>query len=80
MPYDNEMSGALFQNKNKTRDAQPGWKGTTTIEGKEYWVSGWVNVPKDGGDKYISLRYEEKEVQNSLNESSNNDFDDDIPF
>lgn len=83
MAYDNELSGALFANKNKTKETQPGWKGTITIQGVEYWASGWVNKAQNSGDKYISLKFEPKDNQiggKPAPTKSGDDFDDDIPF
>lgn len=48
----NKNSGYLFVNKKKT-GKQPDYRGKITIEGKEYWLSGWESE-KDG-EKMWSL-------------------------
>ena len=54
-----DMRGRLGPNKNKTSDKHPNLKGSITIEGREYWLSGWVNH-NDDGTKWISLTAEAK--------------------
>ncbi len=80
----NENSGALFKNDRKTRDSQPGWKGSATIDGKEYWVSCWVNEGKATsripGQKYLSIKFTEKEEEQKASDAPATDFDDNIPF
>ena len=42
--YDN--SGAIFINDKKEREGHPDRTGQATIDGVDYWVSGWI---KKGG-------------------------------
>lgn len=82
---DNEIvdagEGAMFKNKKKTRDSQPGYSGSAMIDGKDYWVSCWVNKGKPTsripGETYMSLKFTLKEEQAP---AGNTDFDDEIPF
>lgn len=85
--YDNTNSGVMFKNDRKTKETQPGWKGTVNIGGQEYWVSGWVNEIKGGprrGEKMISMQLQEKEPQHSTPQAPTADpadeYEDDIPF
>jgi hypothetical protein len=85
MPYDDENKGALFRNERKTRDEQPGWRGSAKVDGKEYWISCWVNTAgpqaKNPGSKYMSLRFDPKEVEfESAGANGSDSFDDDVPF
>lgn len=66
---DKNNSGILFLNK-KTNDTQPDYTGDTTIEGKKYKVSAWINTAKSG-NKYIALRYKE-DVSHSGSEFKSN--------
>lgn len=54
-----DNSGSIFINDRKTSEKHPDYKGTITIEGKKYWVSGWLKTrdKKDGTGKvsFISL-------------------------
>lgn len=81
--YDN--SGILFRNQDKDKeDANPKWpdiKGSITVDGKDYWLSGWQ---KDGDKgKFYSLSVEPKQQQRQAERShtsgGRND-DPDIPF
>lgn len=82
--YDNTNRGTLGKNRRKEKDSHPEYTGTLNVEGKEYWLSGWV---KDGPEnsKFFSLSVKPKEAKpqgNSSPQPSNNaPFpDDDIPF
>ncbi len=76
--------GALFRNKRKKKDTQPGYTGNATIDGKEYWVSCWVNEGKATsripGQKYLSIQFTEKEEEQKASDAPETDFDDNIPF
>lgn len=67
----NKNSGYLFVNKKKT-GKQPDYRGKITIEGKEYWLSGWESE-KDG-EKMWSLSATDPSTVNlaSHNQNSNN--------
>lgn len=49
----NENRGSLSLNAKKTTDKHPDYKGKITIDGKQYWLSGWSKT-NDSGD-WISL-------------------------
>ncbi len=51
---DNNKSGYLYINKQKTAEKQPDWRGKVTINGVEYLISGWERM--QNGDKMISLK------------------------
>ena len=64
--YDNNLKGVLFKNDKKQKETDPMYKGSTTINGQDYWVSAWVNKIKNGekaGQSYMSLSYTAKEQQ-----------------
>ena len=58
----NDNSGAIFVNDRKTQDNHPDRTGTATINGVEYWVSGWLK--KKGDKPYMSLSFKPKEAKN----------------
>jgi hypothetical protein len=81
MTYDNNMKGILFNNDKKEKDTHPDFKGSLTVDGKEYWVSGWNKDTSKG--PAISLSVQEKEVKAKpapKPHSEVEDLDDDIPF
>lgn len=44
-------------------DKRPDRRGTINIEGVEYKLSGWLRTPKNGGDKFLSLKAERSDKQ-----------------
>lgn len=85
MAYDNTNSGALFKNDRKEKENHPDYQGTINVEGREYWLSGWVKEGKEGskmaGRKFFSLSVKPKEQRQSAPEPAAQNFDgSDIPF
>jgi hypothetical protein len=79
MAYDN--SGIIGKNERKQKDNHPDIQGQATIDGAEFWISGWKKE-KDGKGFY-SLAFKPKEVKPELTDDYKNaprDLDDDIPF
>jgi hypothetical protein len=59
MKYDN--SGTISKNLQKKTDKHPDQQGKCTIDGKEYWISGWIKDGKDG--KFLSLAFRPKDAK-----------------
>ena len=80
--YDNNQRGVLFRNKEKRdgkKDAD--YRGNATVEGVEYWLDAWVNEPKSGGDKFLSVKFKAKEQQAPKPTfAAEPEFDDSLPF
>ena len=82
-----DNSGAMFVNDKKESETHPDRKGSALIDGKEYWVSGWVNTSKTG-TKYMSLKFSAKDEaqQQGMAQAQKaaqpkaEEFDEDIPF
>lgn len=82
-----DNSGAMFVNDKKESEKHPDRKGSAMIDGKAYWVSGWINESA-GGQKYMSIKFSAKEgVQNvepmkpaGTVAQKPTEFDEDIPF
>jgi hypothetical protein len=83
-----DNTGAIFVNDRKEKDTHPDRSGSATIDGVEYWVSGWLKKTKDG-QPYLSLAFKPKngaaaKPKNGATKSAGSGgppFDDDaIPF
>lgn len=82
--YDN--SGTLSRNKDKEKEgANPNWpdfKGSITVNGQDYWLSGWVKEGEHG--RFFSLSVQPKEAKQQSPRTkaaqSISDMDEDIPF
>lgn len=73
------LNGALFRNERKEKDTQPDYTGNCKIDNVEYWVSGWVKTPRNGGKKFMSLAFDPKNAS-PVGAVDFGGFDDDIPF
>lgn len=81
MEYDNNFTGAIFRNTRKQEGSkQPDATGNCIIDGKEYWVSGWIKSSKNG-NRFTSLAFTLKEpVPSESSSGTSDDFDEDLPF
>jgi hypothetical protein len=79
----NENAGAMFKNMDKRGPTSPDYNGSVTIDGVEYWVSGWIKtagqLAKNPGMKFLSLAFNPKEISRERLPVAS-EFDDDIPF
>jgi hypothetical protein len=69
----------LFRNDNKTRDTDRDYAGSATIDGVEYWMSGWIKEGKRG--KFMTFAFTPKHQEKSAAKSGAAvPFNDEIPF
>ena len=94
MEYDNTNRGSLFRNTKKESEKHPDMNGSLNVNGTEYWISGWTQIAKKDGQKFLSLSIKPKQDaplqsntptrQNAkpLGRQAHDDLDDgsDIPF
>jgi len=80
--YDNTNKGILGRNDRKTQDNHPDFSGSINIEGREYWLSGWIKERKDGSGKFFSLTAKPKDGVSApaAPRPSPAELNDDIPF
>ena len=57
MANQKDNSGALFKEKEKKSEKHPDYKGNCMVNGEVMYIAAWVNTPKAGGNKYMSLTF-----------------------
>ena len=62
MEYDNTNRGSLFKNDRKELDNHPDYNGSINIDGKDYWLNGWLKESKKDGKKFFSLSVKPKDT------------------
>jgi hypothetical protein len=81
MEYDNELQGALFRNDKKVKETDKDFQGEVTVEGKEYWISSWINESAKGRKYFkLSLTPKEPAKEEPKEEEPKSFINEDIPF
>lgn len=57
-----DMSGVLFKNDKGDNPKRPDYRGSITVAGVDYNISGWIKESQKTGDKFLSLRVESKDA------------------
>lgn len=79
-------TGSLFKAKERATDRHPEYTGSINIDGREYWLAGWV---KEGqSQKYFSLAVKPKDEKQAPKQVAQtkggpkafDDFKEDLPF
>ena len=65
MPYDNEGKFVLFNNDKGNNPKRPDYRGSFTLEGVEYELSGWKRKSNKDGTEFISGDVKVKEERRS---------------
>lgn len=76
-----DNSGSFSANKRKEKETHPDIRGKATIEGRDYWISGWRKDSADG--IWYSLSFQPKEAQPETRGGGGTKpapIDDEIPF
>ena len=78
-----ENAGNLFRNEEKSKDTDRDYRGEVNIEGRLFWVSGWIKDGKRG--KFLSLSVKPKDETRNVGPggarpSLKDDLDDEISF
>jgi len=85
MAYEKKPNtGTLGRNKRKESDSHPDFSGSLNVEGKDYWLSGWIKENKSTGEKFFSLSAKAKEAiradERPRPVAVSDEPDDEIPF
>jgi ribosome modulation factor len=80
--YDNTNKGILGRNDRKTQDNHPDFSGSINVDGRDYWLSGWIKERKDGSGRFFSLSVKPKDgvSGSAAPRPAPADLDDEIPF
>ena len=78
-----DNSGVLFKSDKRDNERAPHYKGNITVEGKDYWLSAWIQEGKSG--KFMGLALSPKDEQppakSTPRPSKHDDLEDsDLPF
>jgi len=73
--FDN--SGVIFRNEDKSKDTDRDYRGSATIDGREFWVSGWVREAKNGS-KFLKFSFKPKDAPKE--KAGSTPFSDETPF
>ena len=57
MANNKDNSGALFKEAEKKSEKHPDYKGNCMVNGEVMYIAAWINTPKAGGEKYMSLSF-----------------------
>lgn len=77
---ENNNRGALFKNHRKEQKRQPDYKGEINVEGRDYWISAWLNESKNG-QTYMGLEIDLKDQQKDAQPVNKVEFNNsDVPF
>jgi len=81
MTEQRDMSGTISRNKDKTEpgasESWPDYKGSVRVEGRDYWLAGWIKERPHG--KCLSLAVKPKEAPAETRAPPADD-DDGMPF
>lgn len=59
-----DNSGSMWPNEKKEKDSHPDRTGSIMVDGKEYWINGWLKKTQEG-KPWLSLSVKPKEKGNS---------------
>lgn len=68
-----DMTGRLFQNKEKKSENFPDYSGSIRIDGRDLWVSGWRKM-SGNGTPYLSLAFKPKDGTSARPEQKAQEF------
>ncbi len=71
-------SGVLFRNNKKETEKHPDYTGRCLVNGKEMFMSAWINESKNG-IKYMALKFQEPRNEAGVPAGANQPTDD-LPF
>lgn len=80
MSNDRTNTGTIAKNTRKTEDNHPDITGSINVDGKDWWINGWLKTNGSDGSKFYSLSVKPKEARGYSRDKSNRQIDDEQPF
>lgn len=90
MQRDNRNRGTISKNTRKTEDNHPDIAGQINVDGRDYWLNGWLKKNSNDGSSFYSLTVKPKQdraehgspVQHDRDDprTHRRDQDSDLPF
>ena len=78
MAEQKDYTGVLFKNDKRTEEnKQPHYNGSMTVDGKQYWLSCYVNKSNEG-KMFMSLSLKPKDAQAATRQPGHDNQD--LPF
>lgn len=81
---DNTNRGTIAKNTRKTDEKHPDITGSINVDGKDWWINGWLKTNGSDGSKFYSLSVKPKEAKAAYSKDKANRHidpaDDDSPF
>jgi hypothetical protein len=74
-----DNSGSIWANDRKTDENHPDRAGSALIDGREFWINGWLRKTSMG-KPYLSLSFKPKDAEKSAGGGSPKRDDSEIPF
>ncbi len=65
MSYDNRNRGTIAKNTRKTEDNHPDIAGQINVDGRDFWINGWLKKNSTDGSSFYSLTVKEKQSRNT---------------
>lgn len=81
--YDNTNKGTIAKNARKETDSHPDIAGSINVDGKDFWISGWLKKNSRDGSTFYSLSVKPKQERAAemVRQSRQSEDDNDpIPF
>lgn len=61
MEHDRTNTGTIAKNTRKTEEKHPDIAGTINVDGKDFWINGWLRTNSRDGSKFYSLSIKPKQ-------------------
>ena len=75
--FNDTNRGVLFREERKDKEGDRDYSGSLDVDGRQFWLSGWLKTSKKDGKKFLSISIKPKDVQAAR---AKPDFNDSVEF